>query len=105
MMLTKPTVTTMIMMTTAPSVAAMAMVPMTATEDQCSRLPYDAHHSYNQHGSPDAQDDRNTQCDHRATTITTLRVPTMTMVPLESMISKVAKMITVPAMKMVPWCS
>ena len=37
MMLTKPTVTTMIMMTTAPSVAAMAMVPVTATEDQCSR--------------------------------------------------------------------
>ena len=29
--------TTMIMMTTAPSVAAMAMVPVTATEDQCSR--------------------------------------------------------------------
>ena len=81
------------------------MVLRCARASRARELRYDAHHSYNQHGSPDAQDDRNTQCDHRATTITTLGVPTMTMVPLESMISKVAKMITVPAMKMVPWCS
>ena len=52
---------------------------------------HDAHHSYNQDGSSDAQDDRNTQCDHGATTITTPRVPAITMVPLVPMISKMPR--------------